>query len=145
MRIERPGRSLPYSREQIFDLAADIERYPQFLRWWISARVVSREDHVMQIEQVLGVGPVQLGFASTAVLRRPERLDVSSSDPMFRKFNLCFLVPARGPDACSLSITAELELRSLIQQLAVNATLGASIDEILSAFETRAHALYAIK
>ncbi len=143
MRIERLGRPLPYSREQIFDIAADVERYPQFLRWWVSAQIVRREAQVLHVEQVLGTGPAQLKFASTALLQRPERLDVSSTDPMFRRFNLCFLVAARGPQQCGLQITAELELRSRLQQLVVGATLSASVDEILSSFEARAHALYA--
>ncbi len=142
MRVERFGRPLPYSRERIFDIAADVERYPQFLRWWISARVLRREAQVLHVEQVLGTGPVHLSFASTAVLQRPERLEVSSADPMFRKFNLCFLLSDRGPDACSLRITAELELRSRLQQLVFGATLSASVDEILAAFEARAHELY---
>jgi ribosome-associated toxin RatA of RatAB toxin-antitoxin module len=53
-----------------------------------------------------------------------------------------FLVSPQGPDGCSLSIAAELELRSVIQQLVVGAALSTSVDEILSAFEARAHALY---
>ena len=142
MRIERYGRSLPYSREQIFDIAADVERYPQFLRWWISARVLRREADVLQVEQTLGAGPLQLKFTSKAVVQRPERLEVSSSDPLFRKFVLCFLVTARGPNACALRITAELELRSRLQQLVVGATLSASLTEILAAFEARLMRLY---
>jgi coenzyme Q-binding protein COQ10 len=142
LRIERLGRALPYSREQIFDIAADVERYPQFLRWWVSARVLRREAQVLHVEQVLGAGPAQLRFTSTALLQRPERLDVSSPDPMFRKFNLCFLVSDQGPKACSLRITAELELRSRLQQLVVGATLSSSVEEILAAFEVRARELY---
>jgi coenzyme Q-binding protein COQ10 len=142
MRIERHGRRLPYSSEQIFDLAADIERYPQFLRWWISAHIVRREPQLLTVEQVLGVGPVQMRFTSQALLQRPDCLEVRSSDSMFEKFHMRFLVSPQGPDGCSLSIAAELELRSVIQQLVVGAALSTSVDEILSAFEARAHALY---
>ena len=31
--------ALTYSPEQLFDLAADLERYPEFLPGWIAARV----------------------------------------------------------------------------------------------------------
>jgi len=142
VRIERLGRSLPYSRELIFEIAADVERYPQFLRWWISARVVRREADRLEVEQVLGAGPVQLNFVSTAHLQRPERIDVTSTDPMFRKFGLCFLISDLGPSSSTLRITADLELHSRLKQLVVDATLSASVDDILAAFEARAHALH---
>ena len=99
MRIERHGRRLPYSSEQIFDLAADIERYPQFLRWWISAHIVRREPQLLTVEQVLGVGPVQMRFTSQALLQRPDCLEVRSSDSMFEKFHMRFLVSPQGPMA----------------------------------------------
>ena len=30
---------LPYQPEQLFDTAADVEHYPDFLRWWLSATI----------------------------------------------------------------------------------------------------------
>ena len=46
-------RSLPYSAEQMFDLAADVERYPEFLRWWITARIRQRRGEIFYTDQVL--------------------------------------------------------------------------------------------
>lgn len=41
--LSRPvERLLPYRAEQLFDLAADVERYPEFLPLWIAARIRSR-------------------------------------------------------------------------------------------------------
>ena len=36
-------RRLPYSDEQLFDLVADVERYPEFLPWCLAARVRSQQ------------------------------------------------------------------------------------------------------
>jgi coenzyme Q-binding protein COQ10 len=92
MLIERVGHVLPFTCEQVFDVAADIERYPAFLPWWISASISRREANTCYVEQVLGRGPVRVRFASKAVLQRPERLDITSSDASFRQFNLALLV-----------------------------------------------------
>ncbi len=35
-------RNLPFSPEQMFDLVADVEKYPQFLPWCVATRVKSR-------------------------------------------------------------------------------------------------------
>jgi hypothetical protein len=52
-------RLLPYSPEQLFDLAADVERYPRFLPWWIAARVKTREGNVYYTDQDLAFGPIR--------------------------------------------------------------------------------------
>jgi coenzyme Q-binding protein COQ10 len=143
--IEKVGRVLPFSREQVFDIAADIERYPDFLRWWITAQIRKRESNICYVDQVLGLGPVRVQFSSTAVLRRPERIDVTSSDPPFRRFSLSWLVEA-GPSAgCRVSIVADLELRSRFLQQVVDRVLPATVVDIISAFEARARGLYTLR
>lgn len=83
--IERVDRELPYSCEQIFDLAADIERYPEYVPLWISARILRREWNTFDVEQVLGYGPMRVTFTSHAVLQRPVRIDVRAPGSPFRR------------------------------------------------------------
>jgi coenzyme Q-binding protein COQ10 len=142
--IEKVGRVLAYSREQVFDLAADIERYPDFLRWWITARIRKRESNICYVDQVLGLGPVRVQFASKAVLCRPERIDITSSDAPFRRFSLSWLVEARPPTGCRVSIVADLELRSRFLQRVADQVLAASVVDIIAAFEARARSLYTV-
>ena len=142
MVIEKVGRLLPFTREQAFDLAADIERYPDFLRGWMTARILKRESNVCYVDQVLGIGLIRVQFSSKALLRRPERIDVTSSDPPFRRFSLSWLIEA-GPSAgCRVSIVADLELRSRILQQVVERVLPATVVDMMAAFEARAHDLY---
>ncbi len=141
--IEKAGGTLPFSCEQVFDLAADIERYPEFLTWWISARIQKRESNVCYVEQVLGFGPIRLQFASAAVLHRPERIDVTSTDLPFRRYGLSWLIAAI-PAGCRISVVAEIELRSGFLQHVVNQFLPTAVDDIVTAFEARAHAIYAV-
>ena len=80
--------ALPHKPEQLFDLAADVERYPKFLRWWVAARIRKRDRDVYYTDQVVGFGIVQSSFSSKPVLPRPERIDVASTDRPFRHLNL---------------------------------------------------------
>jgi coenzyme Q-binding protein COQ10 len=118
--IRRVGGTLPFDCEQVFDLAADIESYPQFLTGWISARIQKREFNLCYVEQVVGFDPVRLQFASIAALHRPERIDVTSTDASFRRFSLSWLiVPARS-SGFSIGIAIEIELQSAPLQQIVN-------------------------
>jgi coenzyme Q-binding protein COQ10 len=140
--IEKFGRVLPYSCEQIFDLLADIERYPEFLPGWISARIIRSEGELREVEQVLGFGPMRVPFKSDAVLHRPTHIDIRSADTHFRHYSQSMhVVPATA--GCRVSIVAQLELRAAMLQPIANRMLPESIEQSLAAFETRADQLYA--
>jgi coenzyme Q-binding protein COQ10 len=104
----------------VFDLAADIESYPQFLTGWISARIQKREFNLCYVEQVVGFDPVRLQFASIAALHRPERIDVTSTDASFRRFSLSWLIVPARPSGFSIGIAIEIELQSAPLQQIVN-------------------------
>ena len=142
---EQIGRLLPFSREQVFDLAADIEQYPDFLRGWITARVRRRESNVCYVDQVVGIGPLRIRFSSKAVLLRPVRIDVTSSDPPFKRFSLSWLVEAVPSAGCRVSIVADLQLQSSFLQQAVDLVLPDRVSDIIEAFEARAYRLYSVR
>lgn len=142
MKIDRVSRLLPFTCEQLFDLAADVERYPEFLSGWISARIVSREGNVLHVEQILGIGPVRLEFCSRTVLNRPERIEVTSSELPFRHYSLTWLFTPGPSASCALTVMVELELQSRLLQQVVKQVLPASITDVIAAFESRARSLY---
>jgi ribosome-associated toxin RatA of RatAB toxin-antitoxin module len=47
-------RHLPYTPEQLFDLVADVERYPEFLPWCIESKIVGREGNVFYADLIIG-------------------------------------------------------------------------------------------
>lgn len=142
MLSEGVERILPYSSEQLFDLVADVERYPEFLRWWISARVWKREGDVYYTDQVLGLGPIRLRFASKTILHRPTRIDVTADGSPFRKFRLSWLFESRPGTHCRVRLVAEIEMRSPLLQRLVDRVLPIAVTDIIAAFEARADQMY---
>ncbi len=138
--IERAGAVLPFGCEQVFDIAADVERYPEFLPWWISAQVLRRTANGCEVHQVVGAGPVRVEFDSKAVFDRPRRIDVTSADPLFRRYELTWLVTPR-PAGCSIGIAVDFELRSRLLQRVLGGLLPGAADGIVRAFDARVHAL----
>lgn len=147
MKLEASGHVMPFTCTQVFDIAADIERYPDFMPWWIAASIVRRQDDTgdvehVDVEQVLGRGPVRVRFASRAVLQRPQRIEISSTDPQFRKLDLVLRVLPDPQGGCSLAVTLELQLQSVWLQQLVRGLLARTMDEVIAAYEARAHRLY---
>jgi coenzyme Q-binding protein COQ10 len=142
MLIENTGRLLPYNREQVFDVAADIERYPDFLPGWRSARIIRRQANTCFVDQVLAFGFLRVQIATEAVLIRPSRIEVSSSDRRFRVFGCSLRIAEVGSSGCTLTILAQLTLRSALLQQILNRARVISFDGILSAYEARMHQVY---
>jgi coenzyme Q-binding protein COQ10 len=139
--IER-SMILDFHAEQLFDIAADIEHYPQFVPGWTSARIVERHGDTLNVEQVVGFGPACLEFYSTAVLSRPKRLEIRSTDMPFERLSLLWLfttLPLRG---CLVRLAADFVLRSAILQSVLDHTLPGMIDGVILAFSRRAASLY---
>jgi coenzyme Q-binding protein COQ10 len=131
-------RVLPHTAERLFDIAADVERYPEFLPWWVAARVRHRQGDVYQTDQVVSLGVLRRRFSSETVLRRPERIEVTSTDRLFRRFELVWAFDAAADEGCLVSLAVDLELRSRVMDALLGQTLAGTVDGIVSAFEARA-------
>ncbi len=135
-------RVLPYPRAALFDLAADVEQYPQYLAGWMSARIYQRQTDVWYAEQVLGFGPVRMRFRSRAEMHRPERIEVSSDDPQFQRFRLLWRFEGSGEDDCRVALSIELDLRSRLMQRGLERLAPTAAADVLRAFEQRAGQLF---
>ena len=59
---------VPYRPDQLYDLVADVGKYPQFLPWCIAARVRSRTERELVADLTIGFGPFRETFASRVTL-----------------------------------------------------------------------------
>ncbi|HTX04710.1 MAG TPA: type II toxin-antitoxin system RatA family toxin [Steroidobacteraceae bacterium] len=142
MLSEEATRSLPYASVALFDLAADLERYPQYLPGWISTRVYGREPEVCYAEQVIGFGPVSMQFRTTARMHRPEHIDITSDDSRFSHFHLLWRFEQDSGRASCVTLRVELELRSRFLQGWLERTGPGTAAKVLRVFEQRAGQLY---
>jgi coenzyme Q-binding protein COQ10 len=136
-------RLLPYTVEQLFDLVADFERYPEFLPWWVAARVRHRSGATLHVDQLIKVGIVRWRFASKTVLTWPERIDVDSTHWPFRRLHIRWSFQPTPDGRCRLTLTASYEFRSPMTQRLATAMFDQAIRRIAGAFEGRARAVYA--
>lgn len=138
----RVERVLPYTAEQLFDLAADVERYPEFLPSWVAARVVRRERETYETDQIVRFGPIRQRFFSRTVLSRPERIDVTSTSRSFRRFDLTWTFDPVPEGGCRVVLAAEIEFRRAVLDLLFDQALAGMLDKIILAFERRLFHMY---
>lgn len=132
---------LPYTQAQLFDLVADIERYPEFLPWCVGARIRERNGDEILGDLLIGYKMVRERFTSRVVLSRPDRIDVSYSDGPFKYLtNHWTFIPQE--EGCLIDFYVDFEFRSRFLQGIVKMLFNEAVKRMVGAFEARAHALY---
>ena len=139
------SRTLPYSCEQLFDLAADVESYPEYLPGWLDVRILERNGNQLRVEQQLGLGFLPMPFVTTAVLDRPEKLGIHSDDGPFRVLQIDWRFEPAGPGGCTVSLDFDYRLRFGFLDRMAATLFEHSSQEIIDGFTRRAHRLYADK
>ncbi|HEY7811141.1 MAG TPA: type II toxin-antitoxin system RatA family toxin, partial [Allosphingosinicella sp.] len=69
-------RHLPYSPDQLFDLVADVRRYPEFLPWVVAVRVRSDGPGEMIADLAVGFRAIKETFTSKVIKQRPGRIEI---------------------------------------------------------------------
>jgi len=136
-------RVLPFTAAQLFDLVADVDKYPEFLPWCVGARVHHRQGDVIKADLVIGYKMFRERFTSKVTLDAPGRIDVEYSDGPFRYLNNHWLFADQaGGKSCEIDFYVDFEFRSRLMQKMIGVVFGEAVRRMIRAFEQRAHDLY---
>jgi len=136
-------RLLPYTPEQLFDLVADIERYPEFLPWCVGARIKSRQEHELVADLVIGFKMIRERFTSRVTLDRPNlRIDVAYTEGPFRYLDNHWIFRPEPGGHTRLDFFVDFEFKSILLQKIIGALFNEAVRRMVAAFEARAKQLY---
>lgn len=133
----RSSKIIAAPRPLLFDLVADVERYPRFLPMWKRARIVTRQADAYWTDQEVGFGPVRERFKTRTQMAPHERIDVTSNDPLFRAFRILWTF-ADAAHGTRIDILLQWETRSRLLQVAVDRALPVAARTMVDAFEAEA-------
>ena len=134
-------RVLPYTQEQLFDLVADIERYPEFLPWCRGARIRERQPHLVVADLIIGFKLLRERFTSRVELSPPQRIDVTYTEGPFRYLNNYWIFE-KVPEGCRIEFFVDFEFNSRVLQKVIEILFGEAVRRMVGAFEGRARDLY---
>jgi coenzyme Q-binding protein COQ10 len=136
-------RRLPYTAEQLFDLVADIERYPEFLPWCVGARIRERSGNTIVADLMIGFKMVRERFTSRVVLDRPGLcIDVTYTEGPFRYLNNHWRFEPQPDGGSVIDFFVDFEFRSRMLQKIIEVLFNEAVKRMVSAFEARARKLY---
>lgn len=131
-------RLLPYPCPAVFDLVADVERYPEFLPGCRDARILRREGDLLVVEQELGLRGWSWRFRTHARLERPHRITIRTREAPFDHLHQVWRFGEEAAERTRLSLEVDYRLRNaLLRQLATG-LFEEGFRRTLEAFEQRA-------
>ena len=135
-------RPLPYSPEQMFDLVAAIDEYPQFLPWCVASRIRGRRGNVVTADLVIGFKVFRERFTSEVTLCYPDRIDVKYTRGPLRYLNNHWrFIPAEDGH-CVIDFHVDFEFRSFLLRKLIGVVFNEAVRRMVDSFEHRARDVY---
>ena len=136
-----------YSAEQMFDLVADVEQYPQFLPLCEALSVRERrqkgEVELLVASMTIGYKAIRETFTTRVLLNRSARaIDVSYVDGPFKRLDNRWNFETTGPASCTAHFNIDYEFSSRMLGMVMGAMFDAAFKRFTTAFETRAGVVY---
>ena len=141
-------RRVPHNAGDMFDLVADVEKYPQFVPLCQSLRVRSRTPkgqapEVLVADMTVAYKLIHETFTSRVTLDRPGlTILVEYLDGPFSRMENRWKFHELNQNACEVEFFIDYEFRSRILAMLMGAMFDAAFRRFAAAFEKRADQVY---
>ena len=141
-------RPVPHSPVQMFDLVADIERYPEFLPLCEALKIRSRKERdgkvLLLADMTIGYKAIRETFTTQVLLNKAElAIDVKYIDGPFRYLDNRWRFEPAGEGACGVHFFIDYEFKNRLLGSIMGAMFERAFRMFAEAFEARAAKIYA--
>lgn len=135
-------RQLPYTPEQMFDLVADVARYPEFLPWVTAIRVRSNSDTQMVADMIVGFKGLRETFASRVEKQRPGHIRVDYLEGPLKHLHNDWKFRPDGQGGCLVDFCVDFAFKNRVFEMLAGQVFDRALRKMINAFEERAARLY---
>jgi len=133
---------VPYTVEQMFALVEDFERYPQFVPWVASTRILERgRDEVVGWLE-MHRGPLRESFTTRTSFDRPGKITLALIEGPFSTFEGQWSFKPIGDRGSKVEFLVHFEFANPALDMLLSRTFEKGCRELVDAFVARAKMLY---
>jgi coenzyme Q-binding protein COQ10 len=134
-------RRLPYTPEQMFDLVADVRRYPEFLPWVTAMRVRKDAPTETLADMIVGFKGLRETFTSRVTKDRPTTIHVDYLEGPLKYLRNDWAFRS-APGGCDVDFAVDFQFKNRVFEMLAGQVFGMALRRMIGAFEDRAKALY---
>ena len=141
-------RRVQHTASEMFDLVADVERYPEFVPLCQSLKVHQRTPRpdgteIVVADMTVSFNLVREGFTSEVMLDRPNlKISVRYLRGPFSNLENRWTFEPKGDNACDVGFFIAYEFKSRMLALLMGSMFDAAFGRFSAAFEKRADVVY---
>ncbi len=133
----------PYTPQQIFDLVADVARYPEFLPWCKAARILSREGNEFLADLVIVFKGFTEKYTSKVTLHPEEyKIEVDMVEGPFHHLDNHWILKPAENGGTLICLDLDFRFKNRLLENLIGGMFQRASEKMVSAFRERANKLY---
>lgn len=135
-------RELPHSAAQMYDLVADVRRYPEFLPWVSAIRVRTEDDSEILADMIVGFKSLRETFSSQVTKKPKSEIIVNYLDGPLKYLHNNWIFEDRPGGGSTVDFTVDFAFRNALFEALAGQVFDSALRKMTGAFIARADALY---
>ena len=144
---QHESKIVPYTKEQMFDLVSDIDKYSEFLPWCNSSKVIKRE--TLENTSII-IADLEIGYDQFVYTYRSKvnlyadksRITVSNLDGPFKYLDNKWEFVEIDDDSSEIQFDIDFELNVTLFDILMRKFFDLAFQKMVEAFISRAKEIY---
>lgn len=137
----RKSKKCPFSPAQMFDLVADVEKYPQFLPWCAAARLVKRDEKEIIGTLTVEKSGLRKSFTTRNRYQYPQSMDIALVEGPFKSLSGRWDFVAQADGGCEVRYEMSFEVPFFLAPI-LGGVMEYMANTMVGAFADRADKIY---
>lgn len=142
MHIIRRSALVPFSAEKMYNLVADIPRYPEFLKWCSDAAVIDEHDHEVIALVTINFKGLKKSFSTKNRMHPNQMIEMSLVHGPFSHLKGNWTFTALEESASKIELDMDFGFDNMIIEKLVGPVFSYIATHQVDAFQQRAQHLY---
>lgn len=133
---------VPYTPAQMFELVADVERYPEFVPWCADSQLLERDDDSLVGRLEMAMGPLTGGLTTRNRLEPPGAMTLELVAGPFSELHGEWQFKSLGESGCQVDLQMRFAFSNPVKNLVLGAAFEQTCNRLVDAFVARAAEVY---
>lgn len=131
-----------HTAEEMFELVNDVRRYPEFLPWCSSTKVVHESEETLEATLYLAKGGLKYSFTTRNLLQRPKRMEITLVEGPFKSLTGIWTFTPLSDEASKVELNMHFEFSGKLTGIAMGKVFNSVATTLVDAFVSRADQVY---
>lgn len=142
MKVVKTNLKVEYTTAQMYDLVADISKYPEFLPWCEYSEILSKVDNIVEASLQVAKGPFQQKFATRNIMEKNKSIELELLDGPFSHLEGYWFFKESSNNSSEIEFIIEFEFVNPLISVTLSPVFNTITKSMVDSFYNRARQIY---